>query len=206
MTAETPIMELSCKHKVHTKCGVINVVVQYISDVSPTAKCPTCKVNVENTEWYQTAEERAANLEIEYQANRTMAKNCVELEENSPLFVQDIQDFVTQYKDFRKKRNKFLGYLSTQKREFDTHTKDSIKLIKSHLKEVKTKIKDSEEYKNVINPYVRYKRKCARLSTRWDITQRDIIKHLTTKYKLPTIYYWRDEPAYMIRKRFRFRF
>jgi hypothetical protein len=204
MNEEAPIMELYCRHKVHTKCAVVDITYQYINDNAPTARCPTCQISLEPPEWVQLAEDRAVAMEIEYQANRAIAKSCVELEENSPLFVKDIQAFVAQYKEFKKKKSKFLGYLKQKKNEFDTHTKDSIKLIKGHLKDVRTKIKDSEEYKNVLSPYIRYKRQCTRLSTRWDITQRDIIKHLTTKYKLPNIYYWRDEPAYMIRKKFRF--
>ena len=206
MNEEAPIMELFCRHRVHTRCAVVDITLQYIDNNAPTARCPTCQVALEPPEWVQASEEKAAIMEIEYQANRAMAKNCVELEENCPLFVEDIKTFITEYKDFRKKKTKFLGYLKQKKNEFDTHTKDSIKLIKGHLKEVRTKIKDSEEYKNILTPYLRYKRLSSKLSRRWDVTQRDLIKHLSTKYKLPTIYYWRDEPAYMIRKRFRFRF
>jgi len=206
MNEEAPIMELFCRHRVHTKCAVVDITLQYIDNNSPTARCPTCQVALEPPEWVQAAEQKAIVMELEYQANRATAKNCVELEETCPLFVEDIKEVITKYKEFKKNKTKFLGYLKKKKNEFDIHTKDSINLIKGHLKEVKTKVKDSEEYKNITKVFGTCKRMGTKLSTRWDITRRDILKHLTTKYKIANMFYWRDDPVYMINKSFRFRF
>lgn len=201
-----PQCTLACGHQVHTQCYTEKVIAITLSDYMHSDPCQheSCLERILPDEWVTEGNNMADQYDALHWNETQTGKEGKDLEETCPKFNEDIKKLKSIHRQRVKARSAFMKILNKEKKDFNTITKSAISILRTNIRQVRTKLKETPEYKAFCSKTAKYTRIQNKLLTDWNLSSNDLRMYLLHHHRLNELWArWRYLPKYELSRNFR---
>ncbi len=170
---------------------------------SEPCQIESCTVNLLPEDWVTVGIAAAKQYDMMRDQEIQIGKECKDLEETCPKFLEDVKIFKMIHREGAKTRSVFMKLLQKEKKEFSTITKSAISVLKTNIQHVRSKLSKTQEYKAFYSTIAKQIRMRNKLMTDWNLDHIEVNNYLWQTHKIKSTWArWRYLPKYVLSKAF----